>query len=286
MKDETLFNKVWVIESLRKGERETGKALYNDVLLPISIREKDLNIEIACPTDRDSFLNVLFNVEREANDGNYPIIHLECHGSKEGLQLSNLEKIKWPELRDAFIGINIASHLNTIIVVAACNGIYFINVSTRLDRAPFWAVIGPEDEISDLELKRDFAAFYETFFKKLSGDEAINALNKWVPISDRAYHFLSSQGLFKRAYLHYHKTYCVGKGKKKRLETLVTKTLNTHSTRSKGVNWARKRIKAELSKERKHFMKYKNQFFMIDMFPENEERFPISYEDIIEKLPS
>ena len=29
MGDETLFNKVWVIESLRKGDRETGKALYN-----------------------------------------------------------------------------------------------------------------------------------------------------------------------------------------------------------------------------------------------------------------
>ena len=189
MDDETLFNKVWVIESLRRGDRETGKLLYNDVLLPITLREKDLKVEIACPTDKESFFNVLSDVEREANAGLYPIIHLECHGSKEGLQLTNLDTVSWSELRDVFIRINIASQLNTIIVVAACNGIYLINVSTRLDRAPFWAVIGPVDEISDLELKRDFAAFYETFFQTLSGDEAVNALNKGVPVSDRVYHF-------------------------------------------------------------------------------------------------
>ena len=40
----TLFNKVWVIESLRPSDRETGKALYNDVLLPIAGREPNLLI--------------------------------------------------------------------------------------------------------------------------------------------------------------------------------------------------------------------------------------------------
>ena len=265
----TLFNKVWVIESLRKGDRETGKSLYNDVLLPITLREKDLKVEIACPTDKESFFNVLSDVEREAKAGIYPIIHLECHGSKEGLQLTNFDIVSWSELRDALIRINIASQLNTIIVVAACNGIYLINVSTRLDRAPFWAVIGPVDEIADLELKRDFAAFYETFFQKLSGDAAINALNKGVSVPDRIYNFRSSPGLFKRAYVNYHQTQCVGKGKKIRLEALVTEAMKNPATRTKGVNWTRNSIKAELSKELKHFMKVKNRFFMIDMFPKN-----------------
>jgi hypothetical protein len=91
MEDEILFNKVWVIESLRKGDRETGKSLYNDVLLPISLREKKLRIEIACPADKHSFFKVLSEIEKEAKAGLYPIIHLECHGSKEGLQLANFD---------------------------------------------------------------------------------------------------------------------------------------------------------------------------------------------------
>ncbi|BBO69650.1 hypothetical protein DSCA_35800 [Desulfosarcina alkanivorans] len=286
MDDETLFNKVWVIESLRKEDRETGKSLYNDVLLPISLREKNLRIEIACPTDKESFFKVLSEVEKEAKAGLYPIIHLECHGSIEGLQLTNFDTVSWEDLRDVFIRINIASQLNTVIVVAACNGIYLINVATILDRAAFWAVIGPVDEISDLELKRDFSAFYETFFKTMSGDEAVNALNKGVPISDRVYHFRSSQALFKRAFLNYHQTHCVGKGKKIRLEALISEAMKDPATRAKGVNWVRKRIKAELSKERKQFIKFKDRFFMIDLFQKNAERFSLSYEDVIETFAS
>ena len=243
-------------------------------------------VEIGCPTDKVSFFNVLSAVERDANAGIYSMIHLECHGSKEGLQLTNSDIVRWSELRDALIRINIASHLNTVIVVAACNGIHLINVSTRLDRAPFWAVIGPVEEISDLTLKRDFAAFYDTFFRSLSGDDTINALNNGASGPDRIYHFRTSAGLFMRAYIAYHQTHCVGKGKNVRLEALVTEAMKEPDTRSKGVNWVRKHLKAELGKEREHFMKVKNRFFMIDKFPENAERFLISYDDAIETLPS
>lgn len=282
MNAEILFNKVWVIESLHDDDRETGKSLYNNVLLPISLREKKWTTEIACPRDRDGFFKALSDIETEANTGTYPIIHLECHGSKKGLELSNYDFITWPELRDALIRINIASQLNTIIIVAACNGIYLINASTQLDRAPFWAVIGPIDEISDLALKRDFSAFYETFFQNFSGDDAINALNKGVSFSERIYHFRSAPAIFKQAYVKYHKTNCIGKGKKIRLEALVTEAMKVPDISSKGVTWARKHIKAELSKDLKHFIKFKNQFFMIDMFPNNEQRFSLSYDDLME----
>ena len=70
------------------------------------------------------------------------------------------------------------------------------------------------------------------------------------------------------------------------MEALVTEAMKDPATRSKGVNWARKRIKIELSKERKHFMKYKDQFFMIDLFPKNAEKFSMSYDDVIETFPS
>ena len=119
----TLFNKVWVIESLRPGDRGTGKSLYNDVLLPISIREPDLKVEFACPTDKKGFFDVLSAVEKDANDGIYSMVHFECHGSKDGLQLTNLDIVAWDELRNALIRLNLASKLNTVIVVAACNGI-------------------------------------------------------------------------------------------------------------------------------------------------------------------
>jgi hypothetical protein len=66
----------------------------------------------------------------------------------------------------------------------------------------------------------------------MSGDEAVNALNKGVSVSDHVYHFRTSQALFKRAYLNYHQTRCVGKGKKTRLEALISEAMKDPATRA------------------------------------------------------
>lgn len=91
----TEFNKVWIIESLRPGDVETGKSLYNDVLLPISQSNPDLHVGIECPVDRDTFFEALEQVKSESERGLFPILHFECHGGKEGLQLGNDQIIEW-----------------------------------------------------------------------------------------------------------------------------------------------------------------------------------------------
>ncbi|WP_020161423.1 hypothetical protein [Methylobacter marinus] len=282
----TEFNKVWIIESLRPGDVETGKSLYNDVLLPISQSNPDLHVGIECPVDRDTFFEALEQVKSESERGLFPILHFECHGGKEGLQLGNDQIIEWHELRDALIRISIASNLNVVIVVAACNGIHLINVCTQLDRAPFWAVIGPEDEVMDLEVKRDFAAFYRKFFESLNGNDAILALNRGVQGQDRPYHFLSSIGLFKLAYIAYHRTSCQGKGKQARIEDLVTQAMKDPKCKALGVSEVRRRIKEGLAQEDRHFQNQKKRFFLMDLYPDNAIRFPITYDDIISPLPS
>ncbi|WP_148208385.1 hypothetical protein [Solidesulfovibrio magneticus] len=40
-------------------------------------------------------------------------------------------------------------------------------------------------------------------------------------------------------------------------------------------------IKKMLSQKKEHFEKRKDKFFMIDRFPENSERFPLSYADFL-----
>lgn len=282
----TEFNKVWVIESLRAGDMETGKSLYNDVLLPLSHSNPDLHVEIDCPVDRDALFGALERVEKDCKRGLFPILHFECHGNKEGFQLGNDEIIEWDEIRDALIQISIASNLNFVIIVAACNGIHLINVCTQLDRAPFWAVIGPEEEVMELEVKRDFAAFYRKFFECLNADDAILALNRGIHGRDRPYHFLSSIGLFRRAYIAYHTSSCQGKGKKARLENLVTQAMRDPKCNALGVNKIRRLIKGKLSQEERHFQKMKKRFFLMDLYPKNLTRFPITYDDIISTLPS
>jgi hypothetical protein len=281
-----LFNKIWVIESLRPNDRKTGTILYEDVLLHQEQSNPDLSIELVAPATKDEFLESLQKIEEQASLGQFPMVHLECHGCKEGLQMSNLELVSWKDLRDSLIRINIACRLNLVLVVGACNGIHLIKVSTKLDRAPFWAVIGPERKINEGEIERDFGAFYRKFFESLNGDAAMDALNSGVAGPDRTYHFRTSVGLFMRAYIAYHTKYRMGKGKRSRIEKLVTEAMKERSTAQKGVNWVRRNIKHTLAKEEQHFHKFKNRFFLIDKYPENAQRFSITYVDVLASLPS
>ncbi|VVS95375.1 hypothetical protein [Desulfoluna spongiiphila] len=284
MDADTIFNKIWIIESLRPGDLETGKSLYNEVLLPVAQRESSLKISLECPTNKSEFFEILNKIKNEANSGLYPIIHFECHGSENGLQLTSGEIVEWDHLRKFLIQINIASHLNTVIVVAACNGIHLINVSMKMDRAPFWAVIGPTEEISQNLIDRDFKAFYTTFFETLSGDEAVKALNANSPNGKRLYHFRSAPALFIRAFKQFYKTQCIGKGKKKRIENLLTMSLTIPKIQQNGITWARNQIKTSLKDE--DYSNIRDRYFMIDLYPENSDRFDINFNNIIEQIES
>ena len=132
------------------------------------------------------------------------------------------------------------------------------------------------------EAKNDFSVFYSVFFQNLDGDAAIHALNGGVERKDRKYHFLSAEGLFARAYRKYYKSHCIGKGRRERIENLVTEAMKNPDVHRMGVKWARDKIKQGLSDEDEHFEKLKNRFFFIDIFLENSARFTIKRDDIIE----
>jgi hypothetical protein len=153
-----------------------------------------------------------------------------------------------------------------------------------MERVPFWAIIGPEFEVTTGDVVRDFGAFYKTFFEKLDGDAAIDALNQGVASPDRKYDFLSATGLFIRAYTSYYKSYCTGKGMRDRIENLVTQSIQNPEVQRRGVNWARTKIKEGLADKEAHFNNMKNQFFFIDVFPDNAERFTLRHSDVLEKI--
>lgn len=170
--------------------------------------------------------------------------------------------------------------------MGACNGIHLIKVSTNLSRAPYWAIIGPEREVYPNEVLNNFTSFYTAFLESLDGDTAIDALNGGIKGPDREFHFHTCVGLFKRAYLNYHKRYCKGKGKRVRLENLLSQAMQTEKWAALGVSEARVRLKLQLAKEHIHFNEAKRNFFMIDLHPENAVRFSISYDDIISSMES
>ena len=156
-----------------------------------------------------------------------------------------------------------------------------IKVSTKLDAAPFWAIIGPEVEVTAGHIQDNFGRFYESFFSDLDGDKAIDTLNEGAEHQDRTYHFLSAVGLFSRAYRAYYKSHCVGKGKRERVEHLVSEAMKNPDVKKRGVAWARQQVKKGLASEEQHFDKLRKRFFFITDFPENDARFSLSKDDIV-----
>ncbi len=281
----SLFNKLWVIESLPAGDLKTGQNLVDNHLAQAKLRQPDLKVAFEQPDTKERLWRLLEAIRDQARgDGLYPMIHFECHGCPDGLGVASGEMVTWNDLRTTLIEINHACRLNLVIVLAACNGAHLIKVATKLDRAPFWAIIGPEVEVTAGAVERDFGAFYSTFFETLDGDAAIAALNRGVTDSSRQYHFLSAAGLFVRAYSRYYNDHCVGKGRRKRVEELVTRALEKTEVRRRGVKWTRQRVKEGLKNEEQRFDKMKDRFFFIDSFPENAERFSLSYQGVLAKV--
>ncbi len=285
MNSESLFNKLWIIESLPDGDLKTGQNLLDNQLAHVKLIQPDLEVAFERLKTKEQLLQVLKVIRDETKDnGSYPMIHFECHGCPDGLGAANGELVAWNDLRTTLIEINYACRLNLVIVLAACNGAHLIKVATKLDRAPFWAVIGPEVEVTAGAVERDFGAFYSKFFETLDGDAAIYALNRGITDSGRQYHFLSAAGLFVRAYSRYYKDYCVGKGRRERVEKLVTRALNNTAVLQRGVKWTRQQVKEHLNNEEQHYNKMRDRFFFIDSFPENAYRFSLSYQDFLAKV--
>lgn len=278
------FHKLWVVESLKSGDLKTGRILVEGPLVTAASNCPNLIVEYRTPHSKTDLLQLFDLIRDEAvNQGSYAMLHFECHGCEDGLELASGELVSWEDLREGLIAINQACHTNLVIAVAACDGAHLIKVATRLDRAPFWAIIATEGAITAGALRDDFGAFYNEFFLALDGDAAVTAINRGIADATRRYKFITAAGLFARAYRKYHKRYCTGRGMQERVEELVTQAMKQTLSKKRGVRAVRKQIKQELSKHDKHFEDLKIRFFFLDKFPENAPRYPFTRKDMLKK---
>src|SRR6266851_248265 len=278
------FHKIWVVESLRDGDLKTGTRLAEDQLSIARSRYENLEVAHRRPPSKAELMKDLETIRDEALfQGIYPFIHFDCHGDPDGLQTANRDHITWEELRLLLIQINHACRCNLVIVIAACNGINLIKCCTKLDRAPFYAAIGPETEVKAGKIERDLQAFYSKFFEDLNGDDAVRALNDGREGSERTYHFRSSCGIFNSAYRTYYNDNCIGRGKAARREYLLTKIAENPQTKERGFRWIRLMIKKALSDEDEYFIEKRDRFFFSDKFPENKYRFDFALSDVLQQ---
>lgn len=171
--------KVFIIESLRNGDKKTGEDL-KDNLRQIWYDQNlisDFDCQYTYVHDSNDLICTIMDIEKQVKKCNkLPILQIECHGSSDGLQLGSMEMITWKELFNYIRPINIASYNLLMLNLSMCNGETVIRYIDPTQRAPFRAVTGPIGEVLPEVLEKAWLCFYENYIKSLTEDYGLHKL--------------------------------------------------------------------------------------------------------------
>ncbi|TDT43594.1 hypothetical protein DES49_1418 [Halospina denitrificans] len=150
------YHKLWIIESLGEKDQKTGQYLYEDIFM----HQQVIDVEVVTVSSSAEFLKTLDRIETFNHvHSKSSMIHIDCHGDTEGLQLADNSFIKHEKLRKKLMKINISSCLNLCVTIAACHGLYSSTIAAVLDRAPFLILVSCPTIISQRTITR-FRNFY------------------------------------------------------------------------------------------------------------------------------
>lgn len=261
------FNQILIIDSIPAGEHNTARALQDDVTVLAAVAPGGGPAVVGCRVESAGhFVDVLRQCEALARREPYvPLVHLECHGSPDGLQFADRSFLTWLEVKAALTPLNIATRLNLIFVISACHGMAFSSAVRVTDPAPVYAFIGPSRAMSARELLAGYLAFYGRYLQTRSSNEGAEALRQTA--EQGAFIVLSSNTIFRIV--------IEGQRQERRYEVLVERARELQAqARTHGIEADLDEIVAALGDPRWD-QQFRRSFFMIDRYPENNERFPL-----------
>jgi hypothetical protein len=210
------INSVIWISSLSDSEKGSTERVIDD-LQPyfVSIR---LPFQFVEPKTKAELLAGLDAVERCARAGLKPIIHFDTHGNADsGIYITaSGEFVSWQQLVDKLRRINVATQNNLGVVSAACFGMHVIKPINVGEATPFFALVAPEKTVSFGYIEQHATRFYQDLFD--NGD-LVAAYNRNF---SKHLNLVHCEKLLAIALVRYITAHCMGRGKKKRQEALMT----------------------------------------------------------------
>lgn len=277
------FGKIYIIEWLRPGDLKTGWALFDELQPAGLMSAPPFEVDFRRVWSRAEFVAAIRATEDDfRSSGKLPLLHVETHGSSEGIGLTEREGVTWSELMAELIPLNQLTGLRLWVVLAACEGIWGLKMAQPVARAAFLALLGPNQPISAGKLQAAFLQFYRTILKERNGTAAILAMNEAVSPEPATFGIVNAEMLFKDVYAAYVRDRCSDSELTRRVEGMARAAarqfIAEHGAEMPRESEQQFRVLArqylEASDER--FDETKRHFFFTDLFPENEERFPIT----------
>lgn len=271
--DSNRFNQILVVDSIPTGDSNTAKRLFEDIQTYASAYSPSPAVHYVRVESGDEFIQCILKCRKDADEQDIvPMLHIECHGGEDGLQFADGSLADWEKLKLPITELNIATRLNLMIAVAACTGGALAKVMRVSDRAPFWGLIGPTQSLMPEELEKAFSALYLTLLRTKSPAKAVQAMDGAT--KPGLFWRTTSQGLFEKVWAGYKKEHCSpaalelqAKRMRERLQQAAASPLPTTDE-----------LKSRLiSHEPIAFERYRQTFFMCDLFPEHSNRFPVEY---------
>jgi len=272
------------VQSLSEGEMHTGTRLHEDLETLDVWHNRGLNPELRNIPSKDDLMNLLRDLKEEARlSAQWPVLHIEVHGNRDGIVLASGDFISWQELKIPLIELNIATRNNLLVVLSACYGAYLTKTIIPTDRAPCWGLVGPHEEMSAGALLSSFQEFYSELFATGNGDQALKRLNDAVRSENLSYLFSQCESFFKMVYKAYFRDYFSPKALKLRAGELYKRAKEMGGTPKLSPGEIKRKL---LQEKEPSFEKHCEQFFMYDLYRENRKRFRVTYQDILNLVAS
>lgn len=259
-----------IIDLVPEEDMQTARHIEENLLDEINADNSSLFCErYKCKT-KDDLIAVLNQVkQRLITRGEVSYIHIEGHGSKESIELPDGSLLPWESVFEHFRQINVLSKNNLFFSSGACQSAYGFKAATITKPSPVFGMLAPEQVVESGGVLDGYIAFYKSLIRNESFNDAFNAFADAT--NAKQYSLIFSQLFFKKAAYKYIKQHCMGKGRKQRLDDVLTQAVRSVDITIKK---ARKLLKKELSKPQAPKLKeFHCKFMMIDKYPENADIF-------------
>lgn len=271
--------KIWIIEWLSSEETHTGLKLHEWM----EQRRSGWSIYCSCQTKADVIAAIKRAEDYALTTATVPVLHLECHGGTEGLTPStaaDAECLTWEELTAPIQRLNVATRCNLIVVVAACLGFAAVQAFDRGPRAPAIALVGPDAHVSPGKLLEGAKELYRRWQDTRGLIEIVESASR--EMGEVHFELEPFATLFFEAMVTGLVKGIRPRERQKRMDRLRKRLLLETPLTSEQIE--SRMAQLPLLPAWSEMQRMWDEMFMIDIWPENNERFGIDLKNIIVRI--
>jgi hypothetical protein len=263
-----------ILQSLPGDEPQTGSLLKESLT---TVHRLPIPVTLVNVATAESLLGLVNHMQasaERARGAGVPMLHLEVHGSPEGLGLASKEFLPWDTLAPCLRNLNVTVRNSIVLVLGVCSGAFAMTAAANspFEPSPFYGLVGPDQPVPVEYLPDAFEAFYSNLLR--SGDfvAAVNALRQYLP----EYGGYDTATLFRLGWSKYVEA-CDGEQLTDRVERIVSRIPGAQIADPSDMANARAAIAQQIRETVSHRDEHYSHFIMTDIYPEIALRFPVTH---------